>query len=127
MELRIQDFDHLELMMPNYVGVGEESYTSKASFLDWDIIPTWEPGQANNVKFSGRRVTTKKYRSENGTLINADVNGAFNIGRKVIPNSFDSLKSIVGPNSGCVVAHPRRITIPFKMTKTKDMSESAHV
>lgn len=109
------------------VKVGEESYTSKASFLDWDIIPTWEPGKANHVRFSGRRVATKKYRSKNGTLINADVNGAFNIGRKVIPNSFGSLKAIVERNSGCVVAHPRRINIPFKMTKMKDMSGSAYI
>ena len=109
------------------VKVGEESYTSKASFLDWDIIPTWKPGKVNSIKFSGKRVATKKYRAQDGTLINADVNGAFNIGRKVIPNSFDSRELIVGRNSGCVVAHPRRITIPFKMTKVKNMSGSAHI
>jgi IS605 OrfB family transposase len=109
------------------VKVGEESYTSKASFLDWDIIPIWEPGKANQVKFSGKRVATKKYRSSSGAVIHADVNGAFNIGRKVIPNSFDCLKLIVERNSGCVVEHPRRINIPFKMTKVKDMSGSAHV
>ena len=109
------------------VKVGEESYTSKASFLDWDIIPTWKPGKANSIKFSGKRVATKKYRAQDGTLINADVNGAFNIGRKVIPNSFGSLKSIVERNSGCVVVHPRRINIPFKMTKVKNMSGSAHI
>jgi len=106
---------------------GEESYTSKASFLDWDIIPTWQPGKANQVKFSGNRIKTKKYRSQSGAVIHADVNGAFNIGRKVIPNSFGCLKSIVERNSGCVVAHPRRINIPFKMTKVKDVSGSAHV
>jgi IS605 OrfB family transposase len=106
---------------------GEESYTSKASFLDWDIIPTWHPGKANKTKFSGKRVVTKKYRSANGTMIHADVNGAFNIGRKVIPNFFDCLKSIVERNSGCVVAHPRRINIPFQMIKVKNMSGSAHI
>ncbi|MEG4801210.1 transposase [Microcoleus sp. ARI1-B5] len=106
---------------------GEESYTSKTSFLDWDIIPTWHPGKVNQQSFSGKRIATKKYRSANGTVIHADVNGAFNIGRKVIPNSFDSLKLLVGRNSGCVVAHPRRINIPFKMTKLKDMSGSAHI
>lgn len=106
---------------------GEESYTSKASFLDWDSIPTWQPGRANSISFSGRRVATKKYRSRQGTVIHADVNGAFNIGRKVIPNSFGCLKSIVERNSGCVVAHPRRINMPFKMARVKDMSGSAHV
>ena len=63
------------------VKVGEESYTSKASFLDWDIIPTWKPGKVNSIKFSGKRVATKKYRAQDGTLINADVNGAFNINK----------------------------------------------
>lgn len=121
------------------VTVGEESYTSKASFLDWDEIPTWQPGKANTVKFSGKRIKTKKYRSQNGTIIHADVVGGFNIGRKVLPNSFGSLESIVERNSGCVVAHPRRISLkitrarelskalPLKMTKLKDMSGSAHV
>lgn len=109
------------------VKAGEESYTSKASFLDWDEIPTWQPGKTNKFSFSGKRVATKKYRSQDGTVIHADVNGAFNIGRKVIPNFFGSLELIVERNSGCVVAHPRRVNISFKMTKLKDMSGSAHV
>ncbi len=90
--------------------VGEESYTSKASFLDWDNIPTYTPGSNNPQKFSGQRLRTKEYRAKDGTKIHADVNGSFNIGRKVIPNSFDSLKLIVERNRGCVVAHPRRIS-----------------
>jgi putative transposase len=94
--------------------------------LDWDEIPTGQPGEANTVKFSGKRVVTKKYRSSNGTIIHADVNGAFNIGRKVIPNSFGSLESIVERNSGCVVAHPRRLN-PFKTAKLKDMSGSPYI
>jgi putative transposase len=93
------------------VKVGEESYTSRASFLDWDMIPSWEPGNTSNHSFSGKRVETKKYIASDGREIHADVNGAFNIGRKVIPNSFDSLESIVSRNSGCVVAHPRRINL----------------
>jgi IS605 OrfB family transposase len=109
------------------VKVDEESYTSKASFLDWDTIPTWQPGKSNKTKFSGKRIATKKYCSQSGAVIHADVNGAFNIGRKVIPNSFDCIKLIVERNRGCVVAHPRRINIPFQMTKVKDMSGSAHI
>jgi IS605 OrfB family transposase len=109
------------------VKVDEESYTSKASFLDWDTIPTWQPGKSNKIKFSGKRIATKKYCSQSGAVIHADVNGAFNIGRKVIPNSFDCIKLIVERNRGCVVAHPRRINIPFQMTKVKDMSGSAHI
>ncbi len=93
------------------VKVGEESYTSKASFLNWDTIPTWTPGKANPIKFSGRRIATKKYRTQDGRIIHADINGGFNIGRKVLPNLFDSIESILERNSGCVVAHPRRITV----------------
>jgi transposase len=92
--------------------VGEESYTSKSSFLDWDNIPTYTPNTKH--KFSGRRVQRAWYVSKNGTLIHADVNGAFNIGRKVIPSAFDCLKSIVLRNMGCLVVHPRRMTPIFR-------------
>ena len=58
----------------------EESYTSKASFLDNDTIPTY--GDKNIPKFSGRRVKRGLYISKNGIAINSDVNGACNILRK---------------------------------------------
>ena len=58
----------------------EESYTSKASFLDNDDIPVY--GETDNPKFSGRRIKRGLYKSGNGRLINADVNGAYNIMRK---------------------------------------------
>ena len=61
----------------------EESYTSKASFLDNDLLPTfgekpegWQP--------SGKRITRGLYRAANGQLINADCNGSANIIRKAI-------------------------------------------
>ncbi|MGK7873479.1 MAG: IS200/IS605 family accessory protein TnpB-related protein, partial [Xenococcaceae cyanobacterium] len=73
--------------------VGEESYTSKASFLDWDKIPTFNSNNRSMPKFSGKRVKTKLYISGSGTQIHADVNGSYNIGRKVIPNKFDCLQS----------------------------------
>ncbi|MEH2002198.1 MAG: transposase [Nostoc sp.] len=52
------------------VTVGEESYTSKASFLDWDLIPTWTPGKSSKVSFSGKRYQTKKYRSSSLSINN---------------------------------------------------------
>ncbi len=58
----------------------EESYTSQASFLDNDPIPTY--GDKNIPKFSGRRVKRGLYISKNGISINSDVNGACNILRK---------------------------------------------
>ena len=60
--------------------VQEESYTSKASFLDNDDIPVY--GETDNPKFSGRRIKRGLYRSSDGQLINADVNGSYNILRK---------------------------------------------
>lgn len=95
------------------VTVGEESYTSKASFLDWDNIPTYTPSQKKKPQFSGDRVKRSWYKAADGSKIHADVNGAFNIGRKVISKSFDHLKSIVQGDRGCLVVHPRRITPVF--------------
>ena len=63
----------------------EESYTSKASFLDNDDIPVY--GETDNPKFSGRRIKRGLYRAGNGQLINADVNGSYNIMRKGLANS----------------------------------------
>mgnify|MGYP003371668906 CR=1 FL=1 len=54
----------------------EESYTSKASFWDKDNIPTYN---ADNLQFSGDRMHRGLYKTANGTLLNADVNGALNI------------------------------------------------
>ena len=60
----------------------EESYTSKASFLDKDIIPVYNADNPQSYKFSGTRIRRGLYRTANGTLFNADVNGALNILRK---------------------------------------------
>ena len=65
----------------------EESYTSKSSFLDEDYIPTYGIDDGKKA-FSGKRVSRGMYKSKDGTLINADVNGAFNILRKVFPMAF---------------------------------------
>ena len=59
----------------------EESYTSKASFLDADAMPVWN-GMHQALAFSGQRLKRGLYRSANGSTINADVNGAANILRK---------------------------------------------
>lgn len=67
----------------NYVEV-EESYTSKASFLDNDDIPKYEEGAKH--KFSGKRIKRGLYKSKNKTIINADLNGSANILRKAFPD-----------------------------------------
>jgi putative transposase len=83
------------------VMVTEESYTSQASFLDADPLPVY--GSAQAPAFNGRRVKRGLYRAADGTLINADVNGAYNIIRKVAPEAFAQ------GGRGCVV-HPVRLT-----------------
>jgi putative transposase len=71
--------------------VTNESYTSKASFVDNDSLPKkYEPKKTHS--FSGKRVKRGLYRSQNGTAINADANGAYNILRKSNPKfSFSEL------------------------------------
>lgn len=65
----------------------EESYTSKASFLDRDDIPVYGKNDTS-ASFSGNRIKRGLYRSKNGTVINADLNGAANILRKAMPFAF---------------------------------------
>ncbi len=59
----------------------EESYTSKTSFLDNEPIQ-------KATHYVGRRIRRGLFRSGNGTLINADVNGSYNIIRKAFPAAF---------------------------------------
>lgn len=58
------------------VVIKEESYTSKASFLDYDKIPNYGDKIIN--KFSGKRIERGLYKSRT-RKINSDVNGAYNI------------------------------------------------
>ena len=59
----------------------EESYTSKASALDLDEIPVYGE-KTEGWKPLGKRVKRGLYQSADGTEINADCNGSWNIGRK---------------------------------------------
>lgn len=58
-----------------------EAYTSGTSFLDSE-----EPTKENYNK--SRRIKRGLFKSNNGTLINADVNGSLQILKKVFPNAF---------------------------------------
>ena len=68
----------------------EESYTSKCSFLDDEAIGKHE-------HYEGRRIKRGLFRSQFGRLINTDVNGSYNILKKVAPDAF------VQGSRGCVV------------------------
>ncbi|MGB3265576.1 MAG: transposase [Microcoleus sp.] len=80
----------------------EESYTSKSNFLNLDPIPVYGNIDAHDVTFSGKRIKRGLYKTSCGRLINADVNGSYNILRKAIPNAFSN-----GIES--CVAQPRRV------------------
>lgn len=75
----------------------EESYTSGTSFLDNE-----KPVKANYNK--KRRVHRGLFVSNNGVKINADVNGAYQIMKKVFPNAYSN--GIEG-----VVLHPIRVSV----------------
>ncbi len=60
----------------------EESYTSQASFLDGDSLPKYGE-RPKEWKPSGTRVTRGRYRTCEGSFINADCNAAANMFRKV--------------------------------------------
>lgn len=70
----------------------EESYTSKASFLDNDFLPTfgekpesWKPSGKRGQRIKGKKHNLGRggYQTATGIRINSDCNGAANILRKV--------------------------------------------
>jgi putative transposase len=85
----------------NLVGINvycsEESYTSKCSFLDG------EPLQKHPA-YTGKRVKRGIFRTAAGRNVNADVNGAYNIITKVVPDAF-------GNGRADVVVHPVRLAL----------------
>jgi putative transposase len=92
------------------VGIGvevtEESYTSQASFVDLDPVPTYKPNDETQYVFSGKRIGKRNrlYRTKDGRKICADVNGAYNILRKRRPDAF--AEGIAG-----YVVHPVRLAV----------------
>jgi putative transposase len=83
------------------LGIGvmltEESYTSKCSFLDNEPIGKHEV-------YAGKRVHRGLFRTADGLCFHADVNGSYNILRKVAPDAFGQ------GSRGCVV-HPVRLHV----------------
>lgn len=75
----------------------EEAFASLCSFLDHEPIERHE-------RYAGKRIHRGLFRAGDGRRINADVNGSFNIIRKVVPNAF------VQWDRGCVV-HPTRLRL----------------
>lgn len=79
------------------VVTNEESYTSKCSFLDYEEIKKHD-------EYLGKRIKRGLFKTKNGLLVNADVNGSYNIIRKVFPNAFvDGIED--------VAVHPYRVNL----------------
>jgi putative transposase len=80
-----------------HVVVSEESYPSKCSFLDLEPLGTQEV-------YAGKRIKRGLFQAADGRRLNADINGAYNILRKVGPDA-------IGNGIGGVVVHPVRIAL----------------
>ena len=91
--------------------IQEESYTSKASFIDNDHIPVFNSTTELNYKFSGKRVKRGLYCSQNGIKINADINGSLNILRKYLKVNSDDLFDINSRDFRGFVYNPKVINI----------------
>src|SRR6266498_918960 len=94
-----------------HVEVQEESYTSKASFLDLDLIPTYQPNDETEYLFSGKRIGRRNrlYRTKDGKIICADVNGSYNILRKSKPDAFATAGA---KGIAAYAVQPVRLAIP---------------
>ncbi len=94
--------------------MADESYTSKASFIDGDkMYKRYNPKAKQKRTFSGRRVKRGLYKSGDGTVINADANGAYNILRKTDSDfSFSKLVKKVGARIKEWL-HPSKRVRPF--------------
>ncbi len=92
------------------VKVQEESYTSKASFLDLDPIPTYTPNDETEYLFSGKRIGKRNrlYRTKDGRKICADVNGSYNILRKRKPDAF---ADVGAKGRAAYVVQPLRLAV----------------
>lgn len=82
----------------------EESYTSKSSFFDQDILPNYNADNPAGYVFSGKRIKRGLYQHRRG-VVNADVNGALNILRK------SNVVSVYGLCSRGEVDTPVRIRV----------------
>ena len=98
--------------------VQEESYTSRASFVGLDPMPVYGKTEKEPV-FTGKRIKRGLYKTSTGQLINPDVNAAYNILRKAIPNAFSD-------GIGSCVVQPRRVH-PLKVKVKGEGLEASHV
>jgi Transposase and inactivated derivatives len=114
----IEMLEYKAVLVGIRVMVQEESYTSQSSFLNLDPIPVYGSISALAVTFSGQRIKRGLYKTSSGRLINADVNGSYNILRKAIPNALCN-------GIGSCVVQPRRVN-PLEVKKKGEGLHASH-
>ena len=60
-----------------------ENHTSKCSFLDNEPIK-------KHANYAGKRISRGLFKTSKGVLLNADINGAYNIMKKAFPNAISA-------------------------------------
>jgi len=83
------------------VSLQEEGHTSKCSFFDDEPL-------GHHESYMGKRTSRGLFRTATGLIVNADLNAAYNIIKKAIPNAFSSREG--GRIGGCG-HHPVRINL----------------
>jgi transposase len=78
----------------------EESYTSKCSFIDNETL-------CKHDEYCGIRIKRGLFKTSIGLIVNADVNGACNIARKV----SGDYSEMTNDHIKGVLANPLRITL----------------
>jgi putative transposase len=94
-------FIHMVTYKAQLVGIQiiltEESFTSRCSFLDSEPL-------IHQVQYVGKRMKRGVFVTATGRRFNADVNGAYNVIVKVVPDAFSN-------GRGGVVVHPVRLNL----------------
>ena len=87
-------------LIGNVVVEQEESYTSKASFVDDEEIPVYDKKNYVHYVSTGTRKERGMFVTKSGRRVNSDVNGSYNILRKYmksIGRSLDSSRCLLVP------------------------------
>ena len=87
----IQQLEYKAKMVGIQVITHEESYTSKCSFLDYEPIEKHEiyvGKRLRTIYINGRKLKCNLFKLSTGRIIHGDVNGAYNIVHKTVPNVF---------------------------------------
>jgi IS605 OrfB family transposase len=87
--------------------IQEESYTSRASFMDLDEIPVYNKEENKEYTFSGKRIKRGLYETKDKKYINADINGALNIYRKSSVCDMEVISNLLRRG----VSTPRRLQV----------------